>query len=483
MKSTSIFGGVQVFNIIIAIVRSKIVAVLLGPSGVGIISLLTTTIGLIAGVTNFGLGTVAVKNIAIADTSEDKHQIARTIHIFRRLVWITGSLGFVLTLILSPLLSRMAFGNKTYTIAFILLSITLLFAQINAGQNAVLQGMRKIQYMAKASMLGAVAGLIISIPLYFFFKEKGIVPAMIITSIITLILSWYYAKKIKIPKAIVEKTVFRNESREMLSMGFFISMSGLIGIGSAYIVRIFISKSGGIVDVGLFSAGFTIVNTYVGMVFTAMGTDYYPRLSSLAHDNEKRNESINQQAEIAVLILAPILIIFIVFIKWAIILLYSNEFLGVVTMIHWAALGVFFKAISWSIGYLFLAKSDSKLFFWNELLANSYMLAFNIAGYYYAGLSGLGISFLATYLMYFLQVYIVTNRKYGFVINKELVRLFLIQFSIAVICFVVILFFKSVAAYIVGIILILISGLYSWQKLNEKIGIKQLISNWLIDKL
>ena len=49
MKATSLFGGVQVFQIIIAVVRSKFVAILLGPSGMGIVGLLTSTTGLVAG--------------------------------------------------------------------------------------------------------------------------------------------------------------------------------------------------------------------------------------------------------------------------------------------------------------------------------------------------------------------------------------------------------------------------------------------------
>ena len=63
-----------------------------------------------------------------------------------------------------------------------------------------------------------------------------------------------------------------------------------------------------VADVGLYSAGFTMIGTYVGMIFTAMGTDYYPRLSAVAKSNELSRQAINQQAEIAILIIAPLLI-------------------------------------------------------------------------------------------------------------------------------------------------------------------------------
>src|SRR5690606_9135632 len=99
----------------------------------------------------------------------------------------------------------------------------------------------------------------------------------------------------------------------------------------------------------------------------------YPRLSGVANSRLEANELISNQAEVAILILAPILCIFLIFINWVIILLYSSEFLPINDMIQWAALGMYFKAVSWSIAFLFLAKENSKLFFWSELIANAYL--------------------------------------------------------------------------------------------------------------
>ncbi|MEG2281843.1 MAG: O-antigen translocase, partial [Rikenellaceae bacterium] len=52
VKATSVFGGVQVFNILIGIVRSKIIAILLGPEGMGISGLLQSATSLITGLTS-----------------------------------------------------------------------------------------------------------------------------------------------------------------------------------------------------------------------------------------------------------------------------------------------------------------------------------------------------------------------------------------------------------------------------------------------
>ena len=475
MKATSIFGGVQVFTIIVAIIKSKFIAVLLGPAGMGIAGLLTSTTGLINGLTNFGLGTSAVKDVAAANATGDETRIATIVTVLRRWVWITGVLGALVTLIFSHWLSLLTFGNTEYTLAFVWLAITLLFQQLTTGQMVLLQGLRKLSYLAKANMTGSLMGLFISVPIYYFYRVSGIVPALILSSVTAMLITWYFSGKVNIIPVKVTRAQTVEEGRGMLKMGLTLSITGLINLGVAYIVRIFISHTGGIAQVGLYNAGFAIINTYVGLVFTAMGTDFYPRLASVANDNKKASQMINQQAEVAVLILAPILTIFLVYINWVVIILYSSKFIGVGEMIHWAALGMFFKAVSWSIGFILLAKGASRVFFWSELAANTYMLGFNILGYKYGGLMGLGISFMISFLLLLLQIYVIAKIKYSFAFEKILIKTLLIQFSLALICFLIMQNIHTYLSFVLGSIIVVISILYSFVTLNHRLNLIDII--------
>ena len=475
MKATSIFGGVQVFNIVISVIRSKFVAILLGPGGMGIYGLLTATTGFIEKFTNLGLNTSAVRSVAAANTTGDSKRIGTVVTVFRRLVWITGIIGTLFTLAFAPWLSELTFGNKDYTIAFIWLSVTLLFSQITSGQLVVLQGMRKLQYLAKANLAGSIFGLVTSVPIYYIWGVKGIVPAIIVSTLLALLISWYYSSRVNIEQIKVNKAVVILEGKDMVKLGFILSLSSLVSMGTSYIVRIYISHKGGVEQVGLYNAGFAIINTYVGMVFTAMVTDYFPRLSGVAHDIGKAKRVINQQAEVAILILAPILMVFLIFINWIVILLYSTRFLPVDSMIHWAALGIFFKAASWPIAYLIIAKGDSKVFFYSEFAVNIYTLGFNVIGYLWGGLEGLGISFLAGYLAYLVQVYIIANRRYGFTFHNTFIKIFVIQFITGVLCFAGSKFLESPYIYILGAILISFSSYYSFKELDNRLGLMNMI--------
>lgn len=477
MKATSIFGGVQVFNILITIIRSKLVAILLGPAGMGIAGLFTTTLGLMSSITNLGLARSAVRDVSAANATDDDEKISETVSIFRKLVWITGGIGLAATIVLSPLLSFLTFGNYDYTLAFILLSSTLLIGQLTVGQSVLLQGLRKITWLAKAGIYSSVVGLITSIPLYFLYGIEGIVPAIIVSSVSVFAIQHYFAKRINIrTQTLTFKQAFQ-KGNGMIKLGIVLGLNGLIATGASYLIRIFISRSGSLEDVGLYTAGFAIINTYVGMVFSAMITDYYPRLAAVQQDNTKFNTMMNQQIEVALYIVSPLICAFLIFVNWIIILIYSSKFLPIVDMIQWGILAIFFKTLGWAIGVLVAAKGHSKHYFWNELLANIYLLIFNILGYYFFGLKGLGMSFLVGYFVYFLQIYFFTKVKYGFTLENRVINQFILFLTVGIVCFMIVKNIQELPAYLLGGTIVIMVSAFSFYQLDKKTDMIKALKN------
>ncbi|MDD4590693.1 MAG: O-antigen translocase [Parabacteroides sp.] len=474
-KATSLFGGVQFYQILISIIKSKFVALLLGPYGVGIQGLLTSGTELIKQITSLGLSQSVVRNISEANATGKEETISKTIKVLRKLVWVTGLLGTVLVMILSPILSKVSFGNYDYTLPFIVLSITLLLDQICAGQKTLLQGLRRLKDLAKASAIGSTVGLFVSVPLYYLLGVKGIVPTLILNSLTALLLTWYFSKKIKIVPVSISKADIKTEGKSMVVMGVALSISSILIAISSFVLRSFIRNIGGEEEVGLFAAGFAIINTYVSMIFTAMGTDYYPRLAAVNNDNLKCRDLVNQQAEIGTLILAPLLAICLVFMPLMILILYSNKFLLANGYISWAALGMMLKMAAWPIGYLFVAKGESKIFILNEITQNIYTLVLNLIGYKLLGLTGLGISFMISQLLYFLQLFLVARYKYNFSFGRSFILYYLVQGFIVALSFSVTLISNRVTFYILGIVCILLSMAVSFKGLNEKMGLMDMI--------
>jgi O-antigen/teichoic acid export membrane protein len=475
IKATSLFGGVQVFSIIISIIRSKAIAFFIGPIGIGIIGLLNSSLGLIGEFTKLGLDTAAVKDIAFAANSNTKERVPIVVSSLRKLVWLTGFLGVLVTLMLSPLLSKFAFGNYDYTLAFIWISISLLFKQLSNGQIAVLQGLRKLNFLAKANLFGNFIGLIITLPLYFFFRIDAIVPSIIIISLVSLFFSWWFSKKVQLDKVNISIKEALIEGKEMIKLGFMLSLRGLITLASVYALQIFISHFGGIDQVGFYTAGFVILDSYVGLIFNAMRTDYFPRLSAIISDESMIRNTVKHQALIAILIVTPIIILFLTAAPLIVQVLYSNQFLIIVGMVSWGVLATLFKSVSWSMGYVILAKGDSKIFIITALIFNALFFAIGVFGYYYYGLLGLGIGLLIYYIIHFLCVKLITFKMYNLYFDREFYNIFFTSIIFCTIAFLGSFLENHVLKFSIMIVMAVISVIFTIRQLDKRIDIIEIL--------
>lgn len=475
LKATSLFGGVQVFRILISIVRSKFIALFIGPLGMGISSLLLSTVNVLSALTNLGLDRSGVKEISLVKEEEGAEATATAIGVLQKLVWVTAVAGTLIMAVASPILSYIAFGNYDYTWAVAGVSLALFFKQLTQGKLAILQGLRKLSGLAKANLLGNFIGLCITVPLYYFFRIDAIVPAIIIAGLISFAVTLYYTKVQNIPSRKMGVREAFLEGKPMINLGIMLSVSSIITLVVAYMIQVFISAQGGVDEVGLYNAGFVILNTYVGLVFTAMGTDYFPRLSAIANDRIKTNQTVHEQAFIAVMLILPIIVVFLGFAPHIITILYTQEFSPIIGLVSWGILGMLFKAVSFSMGYILIAKGDSRLFIKTAIGFNAVLFAMNVIGYSYGGLTGLGISFFLFYIVHFLVLWILTKRQYGFAFPTDFLPLFGISLVLCVAAFWTSQSMEGWQRYAVMGGLILISCLFSLYQLNKKVDLKEWI--------
>lgn len=477
-KATSLFGGVEIWKILITIVQTKFVALILGPSGMGIKGLFSSATSFIQSITALGLSNSAIRDVSEAYGSGDMKHVSHTVAVLRKLVWITGMLGMLSVMGLSPVLSKTTFGDYNYIIPFVFLSITLLFAQLTAGQNVILRGTRRLKYLVKAGVIGSLLSLIITVPFYYLWGIKGIVPTMILESVSVFVLAYYFAKKVKIePTQVTLKEAVR-EGKGMMTLGLVMTYNSMLVLGCSYILRIFITRTGGLTDVGLYNAGFGIVNTYVGLVFTAMTTDFYPRLAAVNIDNEKCRLIVNQQIEVAILILGPMLLLFIIIAPTAIIALYSQKFLPIIGYMRWACLGIVFRTLGWAISYQFVAKGDKKVFAINETIANLLGLSFDIGGYFLWGITGLGISFFVRKIVYFFMVFVISHKMYDYSLSGNVVKIIVTTMVFLIVVFLLLILWDNWWIYIPLSVIVIIECCYAYKELDKRIGIMQMFSRF-----
>lgn len=461
IKYTGLFGGVQGIVTLITIIRTKLVATLLGTTGFGLNETYNRTLNWVKSTTDLGLSFSAVKKISEYYDAEDKQQADNAICMLRSWGLITAIFGFLTCLIFSKLFSLWSFdGDKGYTLAFILLSPIIAFSAINGCETAILKGTRKLKQIAVAQLITVVTTFCISIPLFWKFKLLGLVPSLVLVSFASLVVTCYFSFK-AFPYRISFKKRILNEGIDTIKLGIYFTLASFFGAGALSIIANYLMNKGNAEITGTYSAGYLLVS-YLGMfVFSAMEADYFPRLSSVNNNKEEINLLANHQIQVTSLLLSPMIVAFIIFLPVLIIVFTTSKFAGAVPMAQFAVLSLATKAMTQPAAYISLAKGDSKTFLLQEFLYDAVLVGSVILGFRFGGLKYTGIALAFAGLFDWIMVWIITGKRYGFTSSTFTYKIFFIQIPFILCSIIATIFLKGWAYWITGSILFVISGLVS----------------------
>lgn len=423
LKGTSIFGGVQFFQILINLVRGKFVAMFLGPEGMGISALFNTASQTIQKFASLGLNLAIVKEVA--SNRNDPASLAATFSVGRRIIYASALVGALVCILFSDILSRVSFGNGDHADEFMLLGAAVFFSIAGSGMLSLLQGLHEVRRLSRSSLVGGLAGLLVGVPLYYFFGNAAIVPAMIILSLTIFIFYWISLQKAIRQHSQLAEIRFSWQTHRpivirLISLGLLLMASDLIGAAMSYALNMFLRSAGDLDTVGLYQAANSLTNQYSGVVFSAMALDYFPRLTASVSDNTAMKQIVNRQIEIVALIISPVISILILTAPLVVSILLTSDFMPVVGLIRWMGLGVLIKALMFPMGYIAFAKGNKRVFFWLEgVLGNILTFGLGALGFLLFGLTGMGYAMVADCLLCFL-IYLAVNRKlYSYTLNRR----------------------------------------------------------------
>lgn len=413
MKAMGIFGGVQMIGIVCSIVRTKLVALWIGPVGVGLFGLFNQALEMLNTATNLGIRQSSVRDISQAQENADEQgHISRVITAVRRWSRWLGLAGAILTILLAPLLSQWTFGDANHIWGFVALSAALLFMAITNGEHAVLQGLSKLKRLAHATMWGTIFGLVLSVPMFYFMGEDSVVPSIIAYAAGCLIFAWIFRDKDYKAATITTRETF-TIGKDFVKLGIYMTVGIFITMLTGYVFNAWLNNVAGTAEVGFYQAGYTLVNKYTGLVLTALGMEYYPRLARVAQSRMRLTAFVSQEVTVAMLVMAPIVALFILLRSTIVWILYAPEFDVILTFISWGMIGTVWRTLSWCMAFVILAKGDGKMFLVTEGVSDFIGFGLNIWFYHLWGLTGLGISFMVWYVIYTLIIYVVYRWHYG----------------------------------------------------------------------
>jgi antigen flippase len=477
LKSTALVGGAQILNIGIGMVRTKAMAVLLGPSGFGLFGLYSSVANLAQTLAGLGVNSSGVRQIAAAVSTGDDKTIQETVMVLRRVSLLLGLLGCALMIIFSRQISQLTFATGEHANAVSWLSIAVFLTLISASQTALIQGMRRIADLAKIQVLGALFGTLCAVPLVYFFGERGVVPSLICVAAMTIVTSWWYSHKIEFANRVASSMTgwqVRQEATALLRLGLAFMTSSLITLGVAYAIRVAILHRLGVEATGLYQSAWTLGGLYVGFILQAMGADFYPRLTASAHDNPACNRLVNEQAQVGLLLAGPGVLVSLTLAPLVIALLYSAKFGGAVGILRWICLGTMLQVISWPMGFVIVAKAKRGLFVACEVAWGIVSIALAWVCIVYFGLVGAGIAYFGSYIFHALMLYAIVSRLSRFRCSKDNWITGLISLSLVTTVFCGLFFMPLMYGVALGILATIFHCIYSIQRLTSFLSPEQI---------
>ncbi len=470
LKSSSIMGGAQGFNLLLGLVRIKCVALLIGPTGVGIIGIFHSIQNIAATASGLGINSSGVREVAEASATEHEGHISRTVLTLRRLCWLTGLAGAILLIVFALPISQLSFGSSEYTWQVRCLGVSVFLGSIAAGQMALLQGMRRIGDLARVNIISSLSATIAAIGYYYWLGVNGIIPAIITISISVLIASFYYSRKVRVePVKMTWRETIIAAKGLMLLGGVFMTtalMTGLVEYATITMISNYID----LISVGVYAAAFRLSGMFLNFILNAMGADFYPQLTAVSSRHEKMRSLVNYQTEIGLLLAVPGLMATLVLAPWIITVFYTEAFAESAQLLQWLILGCLARVVTWPMGYIMLAKGVGRMYLICEILTHITHLCLIWLGLQWFGLHGVAAAFCAINFAYSIAVLGISRYLIEFEWSASVKKLIYSFFPLMAVALIATHYCSLIVSTSVGCLLVAVVSIFCIRELCSRLG-------------
>jgi PST family polysaccharide transporter len=419
-RATAILGSSSFASLVVGLVSAKVWAVLVGPTGVGFLGLLQSLVGLSGLIAGLGVGTGLVRLGSAALAEGNARRVAALERAAWLLCWGLGGAAALALVIASPLTAVAMLGRGAAVADAALMAVPVLFGLAAGVQVGRLNAHHRVKALALNGVLNSALGAILSLGIVWRFGAGGIAPAVVASSVVTWLVPTLIARRELVrADGAASRAEVLDAARALLRFGAPYTMSSLVGTGVQFLLPSLVLHTLGPTDVGFYRAAATVTGTYLGFLLSAMGQDYYPRLSAVADSPGALVGLVNQQHRLVMLTGAPVIVGMLAVAPVLVPLVYSPAFEPTVRVLQWQLAADLFKFSSWTLGFLVLVRGGSGAFFVTELIAGVTLLGSSWLGARWLGLPGLGVAMLVTYIVYYAAVWTASRQALPFAWTVE----------------------------------------------------------------
>ncbi len=416
----------SVCTIAVGLVRIKILAMLLGPYGIGVLTQLNSYFRLLNTIPN-GL-TIGIVKCTAQYNAEDHRALGRLFSTVRMTLLVLAVFVTVLSIVFSHKLAEYLLQDESLYLYVIIGSLGLLFTFLASGQRSFIQGMKEIPRLAKMKIIASVLGIILVIPLVYFWKLNGAILHLSLFALITYVVA-----------LVIWKGIRRRRLTELQIGGFDRSVIGqvakyglvtvvtLAAMSMTYlIVRIYIGNRLGLEQVGVFHAAFGISARYLPIILGSVSIYLLPHLSGIK-DHAIISREMNDSLRLFLILLTPMIVVLLGLREVVILVLFTPEFLPAAELLRYQLAGDFFKGIGYAFGAPLIPMGRLKAFLAFDLSWDILFLALSLTLIPVIGLKGVPVAYATARGVFVAIAYIYQRKTMGFRLTRANVRLLIVS--------------------------------------------------------
>lgn len=418
-------GGLQLLTAGVNLVRSKMVAVLIGPAGVGLVSVIDQIVTLIAQISAFSLPFAAMKYLSQAHGEDMEQFKARYVAILRLLLVLTSAATLLcigLILLWPPVL-----GSRL--VAYRPLVIIGLLAAPTMGLRGFLSNVMAAMQNYKASALVALIGAVLLVSTSYVGIRLGDIRGLFVGNlavgcIMVVGTLWYAHRYLQLPLPHGALGIM-GPIRHIPTLLRFCSFMYILSFTNPFaflIARYTVLKSFGQAEAGFLQAAYAIAACLYLVLVQAIHLYLTPIVNRDIEVGEKMRRTLEFQKNMTILAtLAAMLMV--LFPKWVLILLFSPSFVPASNYLYLFVLSECILLLAGSYHTLLIGLDDLKTYLMVSLIAHTGIAVLSFSLVPHLGVWGVAIACCSANLVAFLLSLARLIYTHGFAIPWRLVLL------------------------------------------------------------
>ena len=122
------------------------------------------------------------------------------------------------------------------------------------------------------TLWGTIVGLVVSIPLFYLLRERSILPSILAYATALAVFAWLFRNRDYAPVPVSRKETF-DLGKSFVKLGIYMTLGNFASILASYVFNAWLNIDAGTEVVGLYQAGYTLINKFTGLILTALGME------------------------------------------------------------------------------------------------------------------------------------------------------------------------------------------------------------------